>query len=198
MKNRRNFFKKALVGSAFLGFSALSLRADESLKDDFKQHLKESDPEFNEIFSNFLKEVEQKSEILSQKQRAVSILGALIATQSSFIKDFLKANLNKNINAVEVKEVLYQSVAYVGFGRAFSAIKLINESFKELNIKLPLAKQGTTNRKNRFEKGLELQISMFGEAIKRANAAASADTRHIREFLNANCFGDYYTRVGLI
>lgn len=111
--------------------------------------------------------MKQKSEILSQKQRAVSILGSLIATQSSFIKDFLKTNLNTNINAVEVKEVLYQSVAYVGFGRVYEAFKLINEVFKEANIKLPLAKQGTTTRQNHFEKGLELQIAMFGEAIKK-------------------------------
>ena len=48
-----------------------------------------------------------------------------------------------------------------------------------------------------MQKGLETQRALFGEAIDKGNAAASADEKHIRTFLSEHCFGDFYTREGL-
>ena len=39
-----------------------------------------------------------------------------------------------------------------------------NKIFEERGIKLLLEKQGTTTKETRFEKGLEVQKSIFGEA----------------------------------
>lgn len=64
-------------------------------------------------------------------------------------------------------------------------------------ITLPLESQGKVEYAQRREKGLETQRTLFGEAIDKGNATAPKDYQHIRTFLSANCFGDYYTRGGL-
>lgn len=191
MKNRRKFLGKSLMIGAIMGISGQRLSAFEPPKDKL-------DSEFSEIFTHFLGEIESSSQILNPKQRTASILGALIAAQSAYIKEFVKDCMQSSaLNAIEVREILYQSVPYVGFGRAYSGFEAIFGAFNELKIALPLAPQGNTNRANRYEKGLDIQVQIFGEALRRASANASADTQHIFKFLSSNCFGDYYTRNGL-
>ena len=109
----------------------------------------------------------------------------------------LNAALNLGINPIAIKEVVYQATPYVGMGKIAEIVSLTNTIFKQRGIKLPLESQGTTNRENRKQKGLETQRVLFGEGIDKSNAAAPSDQRHIRDFLSANCFGDYYTRTGL-
>ena len=72
-----------------------------------------------------------------------------------------------------------------------------NKIFEEKGIKLPLEKQGTTNRENRFDKGLEVQKSIFGDVIDKNYENSPENQVHIQKFLSDNCFGDYYTRNGL-
>ena len=72
-----------------------------------------------------------------------------------------------------------------------------NKIFKEKGIKLPLERQGTTTRENRFDKGLEVQKSIFGDVIDKNYENSPENQVHIQKFLSDNCFGDYYTRNGL-
>ena len=126
------------------------------------------------------------------------VLGALIATQGlSEFKIILRASLNAGVKPDEIKEILYQSTPYVGMGKALEFILASNEIFKELKIALPLSSKATTNLENRGQKGLEIQRKLFGEAIDKGNAAAANDEKHIRAFLSAHCFGDFYTRTAL-
>jgi 4-carboxymuconolactone decarboxylase len=64
-------------------------------------------------------------------------------------------------------------------------------------IKLPLEGQSTTFSETRFEIGLEVQKSIFGEAIDKMYKESPANQIHIQKYLSANCFGDYLTRNGL-
>ena len=64
-------------------------------------------------------------------------------------------------------------------------------------MKLPLAKQGTVTDENRFEKGLDVQIGLYGDRIRSARANAPKDAAHIQDDLASFCFGDTYTREGL-
>ena len=57
--------------------------------------------------------------------------------------------------------------------------------------------QSTTSPETRFEKGLELQKSIFGEMIDTMYKGSPANQLHIQKYLSANCFGDYLTRKGL-
>jgi len=62
------------------------------------------------------------------------------------------AALNVGVTPVEVKEILYQSVPYVGIAKAVDFIYLTNEIFTERGIALPLEGQSTTTPETRFRK----------------------------------------------
>jgi 4-carboxymuconolactone decarboxylase len=126
------------------------------------------------------------------------ILGSNIACQGvTKYKKFVNAALNVGVTPVEIKEILYQSVPYVGMAKASDFVKTTNEIFRERKIELPIEGQSTTNRENRLEKGLEVQKEIFGEVIDKMRKNAPQERKHIQDYLSANCFGDYYTRNGL-
>lgn len=160
--------------------------------------LPQEDLEFFTNYANFaFDEVWEKSP-LQEHERLLIILASLVAIQAK--EEFgtmLNAALNLGISPIAIKEVVYQATPYVGMGKIAEIVSLTNTIFKQRGIKLPLESQGTTNRENRKQKGLETQRVLFGEGIDKSNAAAPSDQRHIRDFLSANCFGDYYTRTGL-
>ena len=68
---------------------------------------------------------------------------------------------------------------------------------QEHGLSLPLPPQGTTNADDRFEKGLDKQVQLFGEGMRKQQSEAPQPRRNINRWLAANCFGDYYTRNGL-
>ncbi len=109
----------------------------------------------------------------------------------------LGAALNFGVTPVEAKEVVYQSVAYLGIGRVFPFLKATNAVLKERGIALPLAQQATVTPEGRREKGTEAQVAVFGEGMRDFWQEGDQETRHIHYWLTANCFGDYYTRRGL-
>jgi 4-carboxymuconolactone decarboxylase len=59
-----------------------------------------------------------------------------------------------------------------------------------------LERQSTTTLETRYEKGLAVQKSIFGDAIDRMYKESPENQLHIQKYLSANCFGDYYTRTG--
>lgn len=197
---RRNFLKKsAFVMAGALG--GVSLQAKQNKKNERKgfENLMQNDPEFAKFFEYFIKEQVSQHNELDPKTTLLVKLAVLIATSSvNLYKQTLdECLLNGGLDAISVKELLYQSVPYIGFAKAFDFFKTSNESLAHKGIKLPLEKQGTTKPENRYEEGLKKQVEIFGEGIIKANENAPKDTRHFREFLSSNCFGDYYTRRGL-
>lgn len=158
-----------------------------------------TDPEFIENYANFaFDEVFAESKSIDLQTRLKLILAALIAAQGKAeFRTILAAALKNGVSPTEIKEIIYQTTPYIGIGKSMDFLLLANEVFKAQGVKLPLKPQGTTTRENRQEKGLEVQRKFFGSAIDKGNAAAPNDEKHIRKFLSANCFGDYYTRGGL-
>ncbi|WP_169766407.1 carboxymuconolactone decarboxylase family protein [Campylobacter curvus] len=159
--------------------------------------LEATDPEFTEIYLNFLFD-DVSSEInLSTHERLKITLAclAVIGAKRAYGK-LVTAALKNGVKAGEIREILYQAVPYAGFGRLEEMFYAMNEAFKEAGVALPLAGAGTTTRENREAKGLAVQKEIF-PAIDKFNADASEDERHIRRFLSAHCFGDFYTREGL-
>ena len=100
--------------------------------------------------------------------------------------------LEKGLTPIAAKEIVYQAVDYLGYGRMLPFLTATNEILTTLGIKLPLAAQATTTLDDRLAKGIEAQAKIFGEQMKEAWKAG-----HINRWLAANCFGDYYTRNGL-
>ena len=122
----------------------------------------------------------------------------MIACQAlSEFKMMVGGALNIGVTPVEIKEVVYQAIPYVGMAKVIDFVFAVNEVFQSRGIKLPLEGQSTTSPETRFDKGLAVQTEIFGERIKQMHKAAPEGQKHIQTFLSDNCFGDYYTRKGL-
>ena len=178
---------------------SIAKKAMENYEELFKntEFFKE-DEELKEIVLNFALDETQQYNNLDKKTRQMVILAATIATQTSKMYEvFVNSALNVGVSPVEIKEILYQSVPYVGILKVLDLLELTNKIFKEREIKLPLEKQATTNLENRFDKGLEVQKSIFGDIINKNYENSPKNQVHIQKFLSDNCFGDFYTRNGL-
>jgi 4-carboxymuconolactone decarboxylase len=69
--------------------------------------------------------------------------------------------------------------------------------FKARNIALPLESQKQVEEEDRFDKGLAVQIEIFGDAIQKMREGTQSNQQHIQYYLSSFCFGDFYTRGGL-
>lgn len=170
----------------------------EATKDNSPSRLKSTDPELAEIFSNFaLGEVPQYGN-LDTKTRTMVTLASNIASQAQTQYRLMLENaLEAGVTPIEIKEILYQSVAYVGMAKVMDFVGITNEVLMQHGVQLPLEGQSTTTPETRFDKGLALQKSIFGERIETMHATAPKNQKHIQNYLSANCFGDYQTRTGL-
>ena len=165
---------------------------------DYKSKFVETDPEFIEIFDNFAFDEVVNQNDLDDKTRFIAILATLIGCQGiDEYKVMLGAALNFGVTPVEVKEIVYQAVAYLGIGRVYPFLNATNEILTDNGVKLPLEGQANTTTENRLEKGEQAQVDIFGEGMRGFANAGNPETRHINKWLVDNCFGDYYTRKGL-
>ena len=159
-----------------------------------------TDPEFIERFDNFAFDevINQEGQDLDDKTRWMAILATLLGCQG--IDEFtalVPAALYFGVTPVEIKEIVYQAVAYLGIGRVFPFLKAVNAVFEEQGIELPLEGQATTTVENRREMGTQAQVDIFGEGMKDFWKSGPEESKHINYWLADNCFGDYYTRTGL-
>jgi 4-carboxymuconolactone decarboxylase len=175
-----------------------AIRNHEELFPNHQSILQKTDPEFTELFDNWAFDEVIRHSRLDTKTRVMMILASTIASQAlGEYKVMLNAALNVGVTPVAIKEILYQSVAYVGIAKAFDFLHATNELFEGKGIALPFDGQSTTTPETRHERGLALQKSIFGDRIQQMSEASPQNQLHIQDFLSANCFGDYYTRSGL-
>jgi 4-carboxymuconolactone decarboxylase len=162
------------------------------------QFCKKKDPEFIELFDNWAFDEVIRHSRLDTKTRVMMILASTIASQAlGEYKVMVNAALNVGVTPAAIKEILYQSVPYVGIAKAFDFIHATNEILQEKGITLPVEGQSTTTPEMRHERGLALQVAIFGDRIEKMRGETPKNQLHIQDFLSANCFGDYYTRSGL-
>ncbi len=175
-----------------------AIRNHEELFPNHKSTLQITDPELIEVFDNFAFDEVISYGNLDTRTRVMMILASTIASQAlSEYKVMLGGALNVGVTPVEIKEIVYQSVPYVGIAKVLDFIHATNEILQSRGIKLPLEGQSTTTPETRYEKGLEVQKEIFGEMIDKMYKESPEDQLHIQKYLSANCFGDYYTRNGL-
>lgn len=178
---------------------SITKKAKEDYEELFKNiEFSKEDEELKEIVLNFALDEAQEQDNLDKKTRQMVILAATIATQTKKMYEvFVNSALNVGVSPVEIKEILYQAVPYVGILKVLDLLEPTNRIFKERGIKLPIEKQGTTTIEDRFDKGLEVQKSIFGKTIDNNYKNSPKNQVHIQKFLSDNCFGDFYTRNGL-
>ena len=159
-----------------------------------------TDPEFIERFDNFAFDevINQESQGLDDKTRFMAILATLLGCQGiDEFRAMVPPAINFGVTPVEIKEITYQAVAYLGIGRVFPFLKAVNAIFEEKGISLPLEGQAMTTTENRREMGTQAQVDIFGERMKDFWKSGPEESRHINYWLADNCFGDYYTSTGL-
>ncbi|MBQ7152101.1 MAG: carboxymuconolactone decarboxylase family protein [Synergistaceae bacterium] len=198
----KNYRKEAdkMISSrkVFENYPANINLSSKGLHLNFLSEFEKTDPEFAAFFKNFaLKEVVTESK-LDDATRYTAILATLLGCGGvDNFKAVLPYALDAQVTPAEVKEIIYQAVAYLGIGRVFPFLKAANEVFTAKNISLPLPGASTTTPEDRIEKGNQAQVDIFGEGMKGFQNAGPEETKHINRWLAGNCFGDYYTRKGL-
>jgi 4-carboxymuconolactone decarboxylase len=109
-------------------------------------------------------------------------LAAMIACQA--LREYrvmAGAALTIGVTPVEIKEIVYQAVPYVGMAKVFDFIHATNELLAERGVALPLPGQSTTTPETRAEEGLAVQKQIVGSAhVEKLYAAAPADQQHIQ------------------
>ena len=152
-----------------------------------------TDPELIETFDNFAFDEVLRHGNLDARTRLMVQLAAMIACQA--LREYrvmLGAALTAGVSPVEVKEIVYQAVPYVGMAKVFDFIHATNEALTERGVALPLPGQSTTSPENRAEKGLAVQKQIVGnDVVENLYASSPGDQLHIQHYLSANCFGDH-------
>lgn len=120
----------------------------------FVSKLKETDSEFSDFFGRFVFDEVAGDNHLEPRIRMMAILSALIGCQGvEAFREILPSVPDAGVTPIEVKEIAYQATAYLGIGRTFSFLNIVNEVFEADGICLPLPGQGTTTPEDRMEKG---------------------------------------------
>jgi 4-carboxymuconolactone decarboxylase len=158
-----------------------------------------TDPELIETFDNFAFDEVLRHGNLDTRTRLMIQLAAIIASQA--VREYramLGAALTIGVTPIEIKEIVYQAVPYVGMAKVFDFIHATNDVFRERGVELPLPPQSTTTPETRMENGLAVQKQIIGsDVVDKLYASAPEDQMHIQRYLSANCFGDHYTRTGI-
>ena len=181
---------------------AIGEKAQQNHDELFPGHvssLKDSDPELIEYFDNFAFDEVLRHGNLDTRTRLMVQLASMIACQA--LREYrvmLGAALTVGVTPVEVKEIVYHAVPYVGMAKVFDFIHATNDVLTDRGVELPLPGQSTTTPEDRMEKGLAVQKRIVGsEAVEAMYAKAPEDEMHIQRYLSGNCFGDHFTRTGI-
>jgi 4-carboxymuconolactone decarboxylase len=161
--------------------------------------LARTDPELTEVFDNLAFDEVLRTSHLDARTRLMVQLASMIACQS--LREYrvmVGAALSVGVTPVQVKEVVYQAVPYVGMAKVFDFLHATNEILAERDVDLPLPGQSTTTPEDRGERGLATQKQIIGsDAVEKLYAYAPLDQQHFQRLLSANCFGDHLTRGGV-
>ena len=136
-----------------------------------------TDPELIEVFDNFAFDEVLGQSKLDARTRLMVQLASMIASQA--LREYrvmVGAALTVGVTPVEIKEIVYQAVPYVGIAKVFDFIHGTNEVLTERGVVLPLPAQSTTTPETREAKGLAVQKQIIGsELVEKLYASAPAD-----------------------
>jgi 4-carboxymuconolactone decarboxylase len=160
-----------------MAISEEAQRNHDALFPDHHSTLKVTDPEFIEIFDNWAFGDVMTDAPLDTRNRLMVQLAALIACQSvNEYRVMMGAALHVGVTPVEVKEILYQAVPYVGMAKVFDFLHTTNEVLKSRGIELPLQGESTTNPDTRREALVLYQCHNFARinsAVRMSPAMAA-------------------------
>lgn len=171
----------------------------QELFGDLTGEMMDTDPEFmailqRQIFGDIFHTAD-----LDDRAREIITITALATMQTlPQLEAHLHAALNIDVSPVTIREAIYQTAPFIGYSKTLNAIATMNKVFDDHEIALPLPPSATTTEENRYEKGKELQESLYGTEIKDAYASLPEPyNKEIPYHLSATGFGDFETRKDL-
>src|SRR5437763_4570297 len=114
-----------------------------------------TDPELIETFDNFAFDEVLRHGNLDARTRLMVQLVSMIASQA--LREYrvmLGAALTGRVTHIEIKEIVYQAVPYVGMAKVFEFIHETNEVLTERVVALHLQRQSTYTPVTSLEKCL--------------------------------------------
>ena len=167
--------------------------------------LAQTDPELIEYFDNLAfdevyADAARLDETLDLHTQVMVQLAAILSAEglAEFRVIAAAALANGGVSPVELKEIVYQSVAYVGMARAFDYLRVTNDVLIEAGVELPLPGQSASTPQTRLEHGKSVQGRIVGDdAVATRLTDTPADEVHFQRYLAANCFGDTVGRRGI-
>ncbi|MCW2528098.1 MAG: carboxymuconolactone decarboxylase [Pseudonocardiales bacterium] len=128
-----------------MAISAAAKTNHDSLFGDRLSPLAQTDPELTEFFGNFAfdevyADAARLDETLDRHVQVMVQLAAILAAGglAEFRVMAAAALANAGVSPVELKEIVYQSVAYVGMARAYDYLNAANDVLIEAGVELPL------------------------------------------------------------
>lgn len=157
------------------------------------------DPEFMTILQRLIfGEVFHVGELDDVTRELITLTVLTVNQTLPQLAAHVGAALNIGVEPVAIREAVYQCAPFIGFPKTLNAISAMNDVFRKRGIALPLPPQARTTEADRFEKGLDLQLPLYGDEIREGLKDLPEDLRDVLpDFLTAHCFGDFYTRSGL-
>jgi 4-carboxymuconolactone decarboxylase len=187
-----------------MAISAAAKSNHDQLFGDHVSALAQTDPELIEYFDNFAfdevyADAARLDDTLDLHTQLMVQLAAVLAAGglAEFRVLAAAAVANGGVSPVELKEIVYQSVAYVGMARAFDYLHAANDILTKAGVELPLPGQSASTVA-RLEHGKSVQGRIVGDdAVAARLADIPADEVHFQRYLTANCFGDTVGRRGI-
>lgn len=131
----------------------------------------------------------------SRMQSLVTIAALSALGDTSLLSNAIEKALKAGIAPVEIRETIYQGMAYVGLSYIDRAEKTLMQTLSDLNLPAAMDPAGTVTDKTRFADGLAVQKGIFGAGIDAMHQSARDDEKHLTiDLLTGWCFGDTYTR----
>ena len=179
--------------------AAAKVKMTELFGPGYKPALADTDPEFAAMRDNLIYGELFYQGTLSDKMRIlVNLCGLTAGGYYEQIADYARAGLRLKVEPIAMKEAVIQTAPYSGIYRAQKSLAILNEVFTKAGIKLPLEPQAVTTEENRFAKGQETQLKMYGERMQKMWDSSPEGQQYLQVgHLSAYCFGDVFTRSGL-
>jgi len=167
--------------------------------------LARTDPEFIAYFDNFafdevLTDAADRDDSVDLHTRLLVQLAAVLAAGGlAEFRVLAAAGLaNAGVSPVELKELVYHAVPYVGLARVFDYLHATNDILTSAGVELPLPGQATSTPDTRQERGRMVQERIVGAGrVTQMHTDAPQDCKHFQRYLTGNCFGDTVARDGL-
>lgn len=155
-----------------------------------------NDPELMQILQRLIFGEISWTGPLDDKMREKITCAVLAALQClPQLKAHTAAALHTGVSPLELREVIYLCMPFIGCPRTLNAVAAMDEVFAAQGIALPVEGAVRVDESERMAKGLALQEALYGSEIRDEFAALPEPYANaLPDVLTGWLFGDFYTR----